>query len=117
FPNSVSLPVEFHDQIPAGQVQQEGKDKDQYSLATGQVIVGVLVLIGFGKVIEHVVKKAWNAIGMLQRHTLAAAPLESFQRLGRLDVLEPEDVVLRWDRRLGRVLRLSVKLSKITGQH
>ena len=64
FPSSISLPAEFHDQVPASQVQQEGKGKDQYSLATGQVVVGVLVLVGFGKVIEHVVKKAWNALGM-----------------------------------------------------
>ena len=59
FPSSISLPAEFHDQA-----SQQGKGKDQSSLATGQVIVGVLVLVGVGKVVEHLVKKAWNAIGM-----------------------------------------------------
>jgi len=63
FPGSISLPTEFRDQVPASQVQQQGKGNDQYSLALGQLIVAVLVLIGVGKVVEHLGKKAWNAIG------------------------------------------------------
>jgi hypothetical protein len=63
FPSSISLPTEFRDQVPASQVQQQGKGNDQYSLALGQLIVAVLVLIGVDKVVEHLGKKAWKAIG------------------------------------------------------
>lgn len=73
FPSSISLPTEFHDQVSASQVQQQGKGKDQYSLATGQVIVGVLALLGFGKLVERLAKRAWNAIGMCRRRCLPLA--------------------------------------------
>src|SRR5436190_660874 len=63
FPSSISLPTESRDRVPASQVQQQGKGDDQYSLALGQLIVAILVLIGVGKVLEHLGKKAWNAIG------------------------------------------------------
>src|SRR5436189_3391 len=61
--STISLPTESRDQVPASQVQQQGKGDDQYSLALGQLIVAILVLIGVGKVLEHLGKKAWNAIG------------------------------------------------------
>ena len=51
FPSSISLPTESRDQVPASQVQQQGKGDDQYSLALGQLIVAILVLIGVGKVL------------------------------------------------------------------
>ena len=57
FPTSISLPTGFRDQVPASQVQQQWNGNDQYSLALGQLIVAVLVLIGVGKVVEHLGKK------------------------------------------------------------
>jgi hypothetical protein len=63
FPSSISLPTELRDQVPASRVQKQGNGNGQYSLALGQLIVAVLVLIGVGKVVEHLAKKAWNAIG------------------------------------------------------
>jgi hypothetical protein len=49
-----------------------GKYKE--GLSVGQLVVGVFILIGVGKVVEHLGKKAWKAIGMFAR-TLAPFPL------------------------------------------
>ena len=63
-PSNILLPTGVHYQIPASQVQQQGDGTAQYSLTKGQIVVAVLVLAGVGKVIEHLGKKVWNAIGM-----------------------------------------------------
>ncbi len=36
---------------------------DQYSLSVAQLVVAVLMLLGVGKLVEHLGKKAWEAIG------------------------------------------------------